>query len=278
MDNPLLITESPPAPTPPNSYHSEIQMNPSPVLRTGLPLLHRSLPALIVAVAGLASTACSTAQEDKTNFGAVAHSVVSLLQEYHYSGEDFEDKLSRKALQHYLDTLDYSRLYFTKPQIEEFRSKYDTELDDQVQVYYKLEPAHEIYRLYRQRVTDRFAKIKALLESGKLDFATEDTVQITRKKADWVATETELDELWRKEIVREVLLERINNVHAERKKKENEAAGKDKDKEPAGKVQKKTPDTPEQKVLKRHQRYLDTLKQTDDEDIVPARHAYTGQP
>lgn len=245
-------------------------MNQFSASRTGLPSLHRCLPAFVAVVAGFASAACSTAQEEKTNFGAVAHSVVGLLQEYHYSGEDFEDKLSRKSLQNYLDTLDYSRLYFTKPEVEAFRAKYDSDLDDQVLVYYKLDPAHEIFAAYRKHVTERFEKIKALIESGKLDFDSNDTVQITRKEAEWVATEAELDELWRKEIVREVLLERINLDHAERRKKENEAAGKDKEtgKEDTGKIQKKTPDTPEQKVLKRHQRYLETLKQTEDEDVT----------
>ena len=105
-------------------------MNPSPVPRISLLSFHRSLPALVGAVAVFTAPACSTAQDEKTNFGAVAHSVVGLLQEYHYSGEDFEDKLSRKALQNYLDTLDYSRLYFTKPEVEAFRKKYDNELDD----------------------------------------------------------------------------------------------------------------------------------------------------
>jgi carboxyl-terminal processing protease len=256
------------APNALNFPHPKSPMNRSPVPVTGLLALHRSLPSVVLALAGLASTACSTAQEEKTNFGAVAHAVVGLLQEYHYSGEDFEDRLSEKALNNYFDTLDYSRLYFTKPEIERFRAKYETELDDQVQVYYKLDPAHEIFTAYRKNVTARFAKIKALIESGKLDFDSNESVEITRKKSDWVATEAQLDELWRKEIIREVLLERINLVHAERRKKENEASGNNKTGDNGGKVQKKTPESPEQKVLKRHQRYLDTLKETDEEDVT----------
>ncbi len=240
-------------------------MNLSPAPRTGQNILHRRLPALIVSLAGLGMPACSTAQEVKTNYGAVAHAVQALLGEFHYSNEDFEDKLSARALQNYFDTLDYSRLYFTKPEIEAYRKKYDTELDDQIQLYYRIDPAHEIYKVYAQHVSDRFAKIKALLESGKLDYTTTDTVQITRSKADWVNTEAELDELWRKEIIRELLLERINLAHIEKRKKEKSSTDSEKDK---GKVEKKTPDTPEQKVLKRHQRFQDTLKQTDEEDIT----------
>ena len=240
-------------------------MNLSPAFRTGPAALSCRLPAFVVALAGLGLPACSTAQEDKTNFGAVAHSVQALLGEYHYTGEDFEDKLSSRALTNYLDTLDYSRLYFTKPEIDAFFAKYETELDDQIQLYYRIDPAHEIYKVYAKHVTDRVGKIKALLESGKLDFTGDETVEITRKEAKWVNTEAELDELWRKEIIREVLLERINLAHVEKRKKEKPAAGTEKEK---GKVEKKTPDTPEQKVLKRHNRFLDTLKQTDEEDIT----------
>jgi carboxyl-terminal processing protease len=241
-------------------------MNSSPATRTSLHFFKNKLPAFFAALSVLGTPACSMGQDEKTNYSAVAHDVVAMLMEYHYSNKDFEDELSRKALQNFFDTLDYSRLYFTKPEIEAFRAKYATTLDDQIQLY-KLDPAKEIFAAYSKHVSDRFVKIKALLEGGKLDLNTDATVEISRQKSDWVATPAELDELWRKEITREVLLEHINLVHAEKRKVEKDAAGKGKDKD-AGKVQKKTPDTPEQKVLKRHQRYLDTLKQTDEEDIT----------
>lgn len=244
-------------------------MNQFPARRPERPGFLRSLPAFVVAFAGLGSPACSTAQDDKTNFSVVANQVVNMLMEYHYSMKDFDDELSRKALENYLDFLDYSRLYFTKPEIDVFRAKYATTLDDQV-AFYKLDPAREIYNAYAKHVTERFVKVKALIETGKetgkLTFDSDETVEISRKLADWVVTQAELDELWRKEIIREVLLERINQAHAEERKKERAAAGKEK--EDKGKVQKKTPETPEQKVLKRHQRYLDTLKETDEEDIT----------
>lgn len=239
-------------------------MKSSPVSRPAASSLF-SLPAMVAAIAGFGAPVSVSAQDDKTNFSAVAHDVVALLMEYHYSNKDFEDELSRKALQNYLDTLDYSRLYFTKPEIEAFRAKYATTLDDHIQLY-KLDPAKEIFAAYNRHVTERFAKIKALLEGGKLDFDSSDTVQISRKEAEWVDTEAQLDDLWRKEIVREVLLERINVAHAEKKKKEKAESGEDKKDE--AKVEKAKQDTPEQKVLKRYQRLLDALKETDEEDIT----------
>lgn len=248
----------------------QTQMNPVHTLRTGPQFRFRSLPALVAAVAALGFPACSTAQEkqQKTNFGAVAHAVVGMLESFHYSGAEFDDNLCARTLRNYLDTLDYSRLYFTKPEVDAWKAKYETEMDDQLHVYYKIDAAHEIFAAYKKHVTERVAKVKALVESGKLSFETNDTVQITRsKEKEWPASEAELDELWRKEIVRELLLERINRAHSDKRKKEKEAAGtlKDKDK---GKVQAKTPDTPEQKVLKRYHRILESLNQSDEEDVT----------
>jgi carboxyl-terminal processing protease len=241
-------------------------MKPSHVPRTVQPVVFRSLPAIVAAVAGFGFPACTMAQEEKTNYGAVAHAVVGMLQDFHYSGAEFEDNLCRKTLRNYLDTLDYSRLYFTKPEVEAWRAKYETEMDDQLHVFYKIDAAHEIFAAYKKHVIERVAKVKALIQGGKLNFESDDTVEISRKKADWVGTEAELDELWRREIIREVLLERINRVHIDKRKKEKEEANKGT--EDKGKVQAKTPDSPEQKVLKRYERILDTLRTTDEEDVT----------
>ena len=231
--------------------------------------LRALVPALAITAASVFSTACATAQESKTNYAVVAHSVVQLLQEAHYSLEDFDDELSRKALQHFFDTLDYSRLYFTKPEIENYRTRFATSLDDAVNLY-KLDPAREIYGVFLKKVQARFEKIKALIEGGKpLNFNSEESVEITRKKADWPADEAALDELWRKEITREILQERINLRRAEERRKEKAAdPAKAGDKKDDTSVQKKTPDTPEQKVLKRHKRYLDAIMENDEEDVT----------
>lgn len=241
-------------------------MNPSHVSRSQFFLL-RTLPVLAAAVAGFGFPSCSTAQEGKTNYGAVAYAVVGMLQDFHYSGAEFDDRMARKTLQNYLDTLDYSRLYFTKPEVDAWKAKYESEMVDQLHIYNRIDAAHEIFATYRKHVEERVAKVKALIESGKLNYESDDTAQISRKEAEWPATEAELDELWRKEIIREILLERIYRIHADRKKKEKEkdpAAKKDE----AGKVEARNPETPEQKVLKRYQRILSTLKETDEEDVT----------
>ena len=258
------------------------------------PAFHLSLPAFVIGAALLAGPAVA-AQESKTNYAVVAHSVVKLLEEAHYSLGEFGDELSRKSLQHFIDTLDYSRMYFTKGEIDEYNARYATTLDDAVNLY-KLEPAKDMYGAFAKKVQARYDKIKALIEGGEpLDFKSAETVEITRKESPWAVDEAALDVLWRKEITREILQERLNLRRAEERRKEKEAKEKSappvpeapkpapgveeagKGTTPAGgvepakavpAVEKKTPDTPEQKVLKRHKRFLDAIVENDEEDIT----------
>ena len=251
---------------------------------------------LTVTLMGCVLPSAGRADAEKTDYGLVAGTVANMMMESHYSMRDFEDELSSKALQNFFDYLDYSRLYFTKPEIDNFRSLYESKLDDYV-FKYNIKPAKEIHELYVKKVKDRAAKVRALLEGGKLDFNTTETSEISRKDAPWAATEAELDDLWKRQITREVLQEHLNIARAEERKKEK-AAKDAKDGKPAEpekkpeaaaqdatietikpdgtkeseavKVKKapKTPDTPEQKILKRYDSFLKAIAEQDDEDAT----------
>lgn len=266
--------------------------------------LKPALSLIAVSLLGCALPPSGRAQTEKTDYGLVAGTVANMLMENHYSMQDFDDKLSAKALQNYFDYLDYSRLYFTQAEVENFRSLYETKLDDYV-FKYQIKPAKEIHDLYRKKVTARAAWVKNLIEKGKLDFTTDQTIELTRKDAPWAANESDLDDLWRRQITREVLQERLNIARAEERKKQKaakelKAPGTDKPHEPEKAVPdiippgaqntpptppgaqppiveqneqkpapaKKTPDTPEQKVLKRYDTFLKAIAEQDDEDVT----------
>ncbi|MDB6132145.1 MAG: prc [Verrucomicrobiales bacterium] len=251
----------------------------------------RLSPRLLSFTMGLSLSACSWAQSDKTDFGAVAGTVVNMLMDNHYSRRDFDNELSKKALQNYIDYYDYNRLYFTKAEIESFHANYETKLDDYVALN-KIDPAKEIFKAYAQHLKDRAAKIRELLQPGKLDFNTKEEASISRKDAPWANSEAELDELWKRQITREVLQERLKiSLAALRKKEKTEAEVKKADAtgQPApateaaplkpeeakpfedakdGKAKEKMPDTPEQKVQKRYDSFLKIIQEYDDEDIT----------
>lgn len=268
--------------------------------------LRPALSLLATVLMGCALPPTSGAQIGKTDYGLVSSTVVNMLMENHYSMKDFDDELSRKALQNFFDYLDYSRLYFTQPEIENFRFQYESKMDDFV-FKQQIRPAKEIHTLYVKKVKDRAAKIKALLTEGKLDFSSDKTIEITRKEAPWASNEADLDELWKRQITREVLQERLIVARAEERKKsrgekeakeagDQKAPGTDTPAQPEkaieeiippgatntpptapgaavpveapSKAEKKTPDTPEQKVLKRYDSFLKAISEQDDEDVT----------
>ena len=184
--------------------------------------LRPSLALFAVSLIGCVSPPAGQAQNEKTDYGQVAGSVVNMLMENHYSMKDFDDELSRKALQNYFDYLDFSRLYFTRAEVEKFRGLYETKLDDAV-FNLQIKPAKAIHELYVKRVRERAVKIKALLEGGKLDFKTDQNTEISRKDAPFAADEAALDDLWKRQITREVLQEHLNIARAEERKKEKAA-------------------------------------------------------
>ena len=266
--------------------------------------LSPALALFAVSLMGCVSPPAGRAQSEKTDYGLVAGTVLNMLMENHYTVADFDDELSRKALQNYFDYLDFSRLYFTQPEVDQFRGLYDTKLDDAVLAKYTIKPAKDIHELYVKKVRERAAKIRALLEGGKLDFTTDQNIEISRKDAPFAPDETVLDDLWKRQITREVLQEHLIIARAAERKKEKaakdaKAPGTETPAEPQkaiekiipqgaqntpptppgadpktilptpdAKAAKKTPDTPEQKVLKRYDSFLKAINEQDDEDVT----------
>ena len=243
------------------------------------------LALFTVALLGCAQPPAGHAQSEKTDYGLVASTVVNMMMENHYSIKDFDDDYSRKALQNYFDYLDFSRLYFTQPDVDRFRALYDTKLDDAVLAKYTIKPAKEIHELYVKKVRDRAAKIKALLEGGKLDFNTDQTIEISRKDAPFAPDEAILDDLWKRQITREVMQEHLIIARAEARKAAKALEAKPAEVKPAevkpaedkpaaapkpavAPKEKKAPDSPEVKVLKRYDSFLKAINEQDDEDVT----------
>ncbi|MFC3157018.1 carboxy terminal-processing peptidase [Gilvimarinus japonicus] len=124
--------------------------------------------------------------------------IVSSLHKHHYRDQNIDDALSEKFLKNYLDTLDPSRSYFLKADIEEFY-KHQDKFDDDFQKG-ELKTSFVIFDRYRERISARLEKTLKQLEDDELkyDFTENDTLNVDREKAPWPATAAEADELWRK--------------------------------------------------------------------------------
>lgn len=169
----------------------------------------------------------------------VAVSVASLLQQGHYSRHKLDDEISKKLFEQYLQDLDANKLFFTQADVDMLRAKYETSLDDAI-LAGDLDPAREIFALYKQRVTDRVASNK-ILAGKKYDFSGKETVALDRKDAPWPKDMAEADGLWRKRVEAELLQETLN---------------------------KDAVDTPVKIVNRREDQLLRNIDEMDDESVV----------
>ena len=147
----------------------------------------------------------TTAPADQSQ---VALAVANWLQQAHYSRAKLDDAMSSKLLVNYLELLDYNKLYFTGEDIAEFTEKYATSLDDRI-LRGDLEPAHEIFARYKQRVEERVARNKELAKKS-YDFNSDNSVELNRQKSPWPPTATDADKLWQDRVEAELLQEHLN--------------------------------------------------------------------
>ncbi|MFC5460603.1 carboxy terminal-processing peptidase [Massilia niabensis] len=120
-----------------------------------------------------------------------------VLGRYHYKAVPLDDAMSQKIFDNYFETLDGEKLYFTQADIDRF-APMRTKLDDAINNE-DLTMPFTVYNLYHQRFADRMNYARGLLKT-KLDFTTDETLQLDREKAPWAKSEDEVRDLWRKRV------------------------------------------------------------------------------
>jgi carboxyl-terminal processing protease len=156
-----------------------------------------------------------------TDMSPVAATVARMLEQGHYLhplslseknpprlDSEPQQTMSERVLKNYFQMLDYSHLYFTQGDVEEFLQRFSPTLSSEI-LHGDLSAPREIFTRYRQRVEDRVAKNK-VLAAAPHDFTSDKAVQIDRKKASWPATLEEADQLWADRIEAELLQENLN--------------------------------------------------------------------
>jgi carboxyl-terminal processing protease len=127
--------------------------------------------------------------------------IIDHLTHRHYLKINIDDRISSKALHHYLDELDPSHSYFYAQDIKEFEDKYQFTLDDSFNKN-ELGPAFEIFNRYQQRLIERLTFSIERLERGlgDMNFNAEESLQIDRKNMPWPDSESAMEDLWRKRL------------------------------------------------------------------------------
>ncbi|MFQ6004601.1 MAG: carboxy terminal-processing peptidase [Woeseia sp.] len=166
---------------------------------------------IIGAIAGLlalpAIAAASAAISDDDLGPALRHEkigqlVSEFIQKSHYLHAAIDDDLSSMVLDRYVSALDSNRMYLLAGDVKSFET-YRYELDDMVRSE-PLDPIFDMFEIYRTRVRQRLDFALRQLEIEP-DFTIDESYIFDREDLPWVATEADLDELWRQRIKNDAL-------------------------------------------------------------------------
>ena len=120
-----------------------------------------------------------------------------------YRPRPADEALSGDIFRRYIESLDGNRQFFTAADIARF-DPYRHQLGEAVR---KGDPAaaYAMFAVYRERVEQRVAYARKLLEKGDFDFSGDESWEYDREDAPWAANATELDALWRKSVMNDWL-------------------------------------------------------------------------
>src|SRR3954471_18429407 len=153
----------------------------------------RPPPAAILPTGAIAPT---------DNQKATARKVGRILEEAHYSRAPIDKKMSEQVFNRYLDFLDGQHSYFLASDITEFQA-YKFKFDDMIRTG-DVEPAYAIFARFQQRNRERIQHAIGFL-AKEPDWTVNETFDFERQKAAWPASETEINELWRKRVKNDAL-------------------------------------------------------------------------
>ncbi len=164
----------------------------------GLLALCLALPlwAATPAVVSLSELAPTVEQKRATEL------ITHFMSNYHYKRTSLNDGMSVKIFERYLENVDPNKSYLSKDDIAKF-DKYRSFLDDAL-LSNQMEPAFEIFKLFRTRLEQRVEKAIGLLDYA-FDYSIDEDYRFDRSKADWAASQQDLDEVWRKRVKNDVL-------------------------------------------------------------------------
>ena len=128
--------------------------------------------------------------------------ITHIIGSYHYKNRALNDQLSASILNQYLENLDPNKNYFMADDIHRF-SVYKDRLDDAIKKE-DLSPAFDIFRTYRQRVSERVDYAIALLEHD-FSFEEAEEYQFDRSDLEWPEDKKQINEIWRKRVKNDML-------------------------------------------------------------------------
>ncbi|HTJ00633.1 MAG TPA: carboxy terminal-processing peptidase [Dongiaceae bacterium] len=202
----------------------------------------------------------------------ISQLVARVLQRFEYRQQPFDDTISSNFLYRYVSDLDPQHLHFLQSDLDEF-AHYSSKLDDLTLRYGDTSPAYEIFNRFLERLQQRTAYAKHLLQTEDFTFTNDDRVLVNRKDQPAPKDVAAAEKLWRDRLRFEYLQEKLiiddpikTNAPATKPKDSPAATGTN---APAA-----TPKTPEQihdqivtTLTKRYDRVMRLFTEWDSEEV-----------
>lgn len=146
--------------------------------------------------------------------------IVKKLDQKHFVDLDIDDSLSKRFLENYLDRLDPNKAFFYQSDINEF-SQYRYILDDQLKQGDN-SAGYLIYDRFKLRLQDRLEQVISRLkdESIEFDFNREEIMLSDPESANWLNSEQEGDDYWRKRTKAFLLSKKLNGEELEKSREQ----------------------------------------------------------
>lgn len=174
------------------------------------------------------------------NEASISRVTATILERGHYLKQPFNDEISSKFLDRYLDALDNLHIYFLQSDLKEFDT-YRHSLDELTLKEGNTTPGRIIFLRFLDRLQQQFDYVLDLLKAEKFEFKEEDRFIVNRKTLPRPKDMDEAKKLWRERLRYEYLQEKLN---------------------------KEKPDEIVKKITRRYTRIVRALKDYDNDDVL----------
>jgi carboxyl-terminal processing protease len=135
--------------------------------------------------------------KQESQHGTASKRVANLFARSHYTPVRFNDGLSSKVYDRYIESLDFNKSVFLASDIAAFE-KYRNDFDNAITTG-KLGFTFDIFNLSLKRRFERYDYSLSLLDK-KMTFDKDDEYFFDREDSAWPASQAELDEIWRERV------------------------------------------------------------------------------
>ena len=161
------------------------------------------------AAAQPASATQQTAAKPGPNDRQITLAVRSYLEREHFTRRPIDDEIARRWFGIFLEALDPMKVYFLESDVDAFMQKRDS-LDDLVKRG-DVSFAYEVYNRFLERVDARLPLIEKLLATPQ-DFTKDESIVVDRDDTKWAASEGEAEDIWRKRIKYDLLVQKMEKT------------------------------------------------------------------